>query len=381
MGKYRFRLSDMMPNAWFYKLKDMSHRANKNNITGRGQASRATTATAASTMSSKSIPPPQKLVPNRGSCYYSSRTEAERFSFSPTHSKALDTQFPVESPRKSKKLRSRKKPVAVVKPKQVSSPVSAGCSCRAWEIDSIPEFSAELSPPCQRDYYIDGETLPFHKITLDDEQFEYDVDDDFTSWPRPCSCRLTSSATDIIIDVGSNNSIARKLDEFDSAAELNLPPIITKLTSREAAPAEFEDKNMVDDAVIDQKIALAKHKQQNKSQANNKSSPGLHRLRMRTNSPRLANRKVQAHRGRRSTTSMQQKKSLSASLAVVKSSSDPQKDFRDSMLEMIAENNIRASKDLEELLACYLSLNSNEYHDVIVKVFEQIWFDLTNIKL
>ncbi|WOL01740.1 transcription repressor OFP2-like [Canna indica] len=88
---------------------------------------------------------------------------------------------------------------------------------------------------------------------------------------------------------------------------------------------------------------------------------------MQTNSPWLANRKVQAHRGRWSTTSMQRKKSLSASLVVVKSSSNPQKDFRDSMLEMIVENNIRASKDLEELLACYLSLNSNEYHDVIVK--------------
>uniref|UniRef100_A0A6N2LL80 DNA-binding domain-containing protein n=1 Tax=Salix viminalis TaxID=40686 RepID=A0A6N2LL80_SALVM len=24
MGNYRFRLSDMIPNAWFYKLKDMS---------------------------------------------------------------------------------------------------------------------------------------------------------------------------------------------------------------------------------------------------------------------------------------------------------------------------------------------------------------------
>ncbi|URE08918.1 DUF623 domain containing protein [Musa troglodytarum] len=51
------------------------------------------------------------------------------------------------------------------------------------------------------------------------------------------------------------------------------------------------------------------------------------------------------------------------------------------MVAMIVENNIRASKDLEELLACYLSLNSNEYHDVIVKVFQQIWFDLAEVKL
>ncbi|KAJ6913382.1 DUF623 domain containing protein [Populus alba x Populus x berolinensis] len=51
------------------------------------------------------------------------------------------------------------------------------------------------------------------------------------------------------------------------------------------------------------------------------------------------------------------------------------------MVEMIVENNIKASKDLEDLLACYLSLNSDEYHDLIIKVFEQIWFDLTDIKL
>ncbi|MCL7049385.1 hypothetical protein MKW94_020181 [Papaver nudicaule] len=72
-------------------------------------------------------------------------------------------------------------------------------------------------------------------------------------------------------------------------------------------------------------------------------------------------------------------KNVSDSFAVIKSSFDPQRDFRESMVEMIVENNLRKSGDLEELLACYLSLNSNEYHDVIVKVFEQIWFDLTDI--
>uniref|UniRef100_A0A2P2NGJ6 Transcription repressor n=1 Tax=Rhizophora mucronata TaxID=61149 RepID=A0A2P2NGJ6_RHIMU len=75
------------------------------------------------------------------------------------------------------------------------------------------------------------------------------------------------------------------------------------------------------------------------------------------------------------------RRNLSDSLAIVKSSFDPQRDFRDSMVEMIVENNIKASKDLEDLLACYLSLNSDEYHDLIIKVFKQIWFDLTHIQL
>jgi uncharacterized protein (TIGR01568 family) len=62
------------------------------------------------------------------------------------------------------------------------------------------------------------------------------------------------------------------------------------------------------------------------------------------------------------------------SYLVVKRSRNPEKDFMESMVEMIVEKNIVRLKDLEELLACYLSLNSREYHDVIVKVFQKIWF-------
>ncbi|XP_050368127.1 transcription repressor OFP5 [Argentina anserina] len=64
------------------------------------------------------------------------------------------------------------------------------------------------------------------------------------------------------------------------------------------------------------------------------------------------------------------------SFAVVKCSLDPQQDFRDSMVEMIVEKKITRPDDLEELLACYLTLNSDEYHDLIIKVFRQVWFDL-----
>lgn len=63
--------------------------------------------------------------------------------------------------------------------------------------------------------------------------------------------------------------------------------------------------------------------------------------------------------------------------AMVKCSSDPQKDFRDSMIEMIMEKKINQPQELEELLACYLALNSDEYHDLIIKVFWQVWLDLS----
>ncbi|KAJ3682899.1 hypothetical protein LUZ60_013126 [Juncus effusus] len=64
---------------------------------------------------------------------------------------------------------------------------------------------------------------------------------------------------------------------------------------------------------------------------------------------------------------------ISESLVVVKRSTNPEIDFTNSMIEMILENKITKMKDLEELLACYFSLNSKEYHDVILKVFEKIW--------
>ncbi|GAV82122.1 Ovate domain-containing protein [Cephalotus follicularis] len=61
------------------------------------------------------------------------------------------------------------------------------------------------------------------------------------------------------------------------------------------------------------------------------------------------------------------------SFAVVKSSNDPYNDFRTSMVEMIVEKQIFAAKDLEQLLQCFLSLNSYRHHRIIVEVFTEIW--------
>ncbi|MCD7471780.1 hypothetical protein HAX54_012448 [Datura stramonium] len=69
------------------------------------------------------------------------------------------------------------------------------------------------------------------------------------------------------------------------------------------------------------------------------------------------------------------------SYAVMKSSFDPFSDFRDSMIEMITQRGIKNSEELEELLACYLTLNCDEYHDLIIKVFRQVWFELNQINI
>ncbi|XP_047949357.1 transcription repressor OFP2-like [Salvia hispanica] len=62
--------------------------------------------------------------------------------------------------------------------------------------------------------------------------------------------------------------------------------------------------------------------------------------------------------------------------AVVKRSLDPHRDFKDSMIDMIREKGIGHPDDLEELLACYLTYNSDEYHGLIISVFRQVWVQL-----
>ncbi|CAH8391649.1 unnamed protein product [Eruca vesicaria subsp. sativa] len=105
-----------------------------------------------------------------------------------------------------------------------------------------------------------------------------------------------------------------------------------------------------------------------------RSSANSPRIKLKVSSPRV---QVSARRSK----SRSQSKQVLDSVAVIKSSLDPKKDFRESMVEMIEENNIRASQDLRELLACYLSLNPKEYHDLILEVFVQVWLEVINSKV
>lgn len=68
--------------------------------------------------------------------------------------------------------------------------------------------------------------------------------------------------------------------------------------------------------------------------------------------------------------------SRAESFAVVKKSKDPYEDFRTSMVEMIVERQIFAAAELQQLLQCFLSLNSRQHHKVIVQVFLEIYATL-----
>ncbi|MBA0715717.1 hypothetical protein Golax_014603, partial [Gossypium laxum] len=61
------------------------------------------------------------------------------------------------------------------------------------------------------------------------------------------------------------------------------------------------------------------------------------------------------------------------SFAVVKKSEDPYKDFKRSMMEMILEKQLFEDEDLEQLLHCFLSLNSRHHHGTIVQAFAENW--------
>ncbi|GAB2235910.1 hypothetical protein Droror1_Dr00026355 [Drosera rotundifolia] len=63
----------------------------------------------------------------------------------------------------------------------------------------------------------------------------------------------------------------------------------------------------------------------------------------------------------------------SKSVAVEKESEDPYLDFRQSMLQMIVENEIYSKDELKELLNCFLQLNEPGLHGVIIRVFTEIW--------
>ncbi|KAK7321422.1 hypothetical protein VNO77_32051 [Canavalia gladiata] len=383
MGNNRFKLSDMIPNAWFYKLKDMSRSRKRNGShVMKSKVSSPTT-------SQRSLP--------RYSHYFSTEPiRTGKLYNTPIHTKDLDMSF-TDSPRRSSKRRARRKTIYKPSPTVVSSsfiPTSTYDSTNNWtkpyQVQS-PDYdvsSAESSSESDLHEYVYSES--------DCDSFS--VPDLLNGIASNCSCRVSSSTNDIIIDMNNESFLgnSEKQDGFDTISQLGLAPILTK-------PVKFDDDKVIevtevrsstewDELQDDQSFSIEINKEESSRTQRRRRSGHLVRkpfanspgIRLRVNSPKLASKKIQAC-ARRSVSSTASKASRNTGFpdgfAVVKSSFDPQSDFRESMVEMIVENNIRASKDLEDLLACYLSLNSSEYHDLIVKAFEQIWYDMAQLRM
>jgi uncharacterized protein (TIGR01568 family) len=317
MGKYKFRLSDMVPNAWFYKMRDVGHnRRNKNYSIREGLAKKSFTSPA-----SPQRPP---FVLNRNSYYQPTAMVEVRknLNYPVNLTKRLDTCLPLETPRKSKR-RSHRKHLKVL----------------------INSKSPRLISPS---------ALIQSNCTKNRDDNEKNVTEDYETCISD-SEKKTGFA-DFIIDTERKSSISMKLDNTKTSSkviELALSPIRTRPDKK------FKDNHSF---CAENKSPYLKKK---------RASQSVHPSCRQVVSPRLATKNASKEHNLN--------RNLEKSLAVMKYSSDPQRDFTESMIEMIIANNMRSWSDLEDLLACYLSLNSADYHSVIVKVFKQVWLDLNRL--
>lgn len=315
MGNQKFKLSNMIPNAWFYKLKDMN-----TTKTSKSQPIKQ--------RSHHTPPPPPPPTTKKTTTNDPPLQCQPRKSYHITRELNLQPQeldfLHLSPPRKSKSSSKSRK-----SSRRTNSVSSSSCKSTA----TFQSYHSKSHSPTSTTIFEDTLLKTEHKT------------EDF----------------DIIIDKESFYTEINTLN-------FKLPPIITK---QEQKPSFLSKQQKLITAPIlkEQRISSTPRKNPEKG------------VRLKINSPRIMGIK-QAQNGisGRKSMSLKKRRSISESFAVVKSSFDPQRDFKESMVEMIVQNNLRTSKDLEDLLACYLSLNSDEYHDVIIKVFKQIWFDLRHQK-
>jgi uncharacterized protein (TIGR01568 family) len=376
MGRHKFRLSDMIPNAWFFKLRDMRARGGASAASPRGAGA-----------ASRPLPSTPRhghghvgaWLPHRASHYYTPRA-GDLVLGSPLHHhhhhpKASDTHFPplqLSPPRRSRR-RHRRRSVKLAAHSSVSSssgvassPASAaGCRCGRRR-DLLVVDAPDTPPPCRRDVFVG-----------------YSSDDDYSDLKKPTAKvrahgkldgKVFTSATEIIIDLRTNNK------------KMTLPPIATKPARREPDACEdLEDKHIDVLKHAAQRTPPPPPPPEQSKLKPRRSVSSARRLKTRANTPRIASSKKckppAPATTPRSPAPAAKPPPLAESFAVVKTSRDPRRDFRESMEEMIAENGIRTAADLEDLLACYLALNAAEYHDLIVEVFEHIWVTLSDVKM
>lgn len=342
----------MMPNTWFYKLKDMSK-------TKKHKTPFSSSSTSKSQFSQ-----------SRSSFSYTRKSIRVDKIYNSLSYNFLDPPRRSSSASSSKK-KSKRKTIYKPSPKHIPSSISnyvsvsnklkSPSSVSSTEEDKFPELDFLNSPSSEFD-------------SVDSQSFNALASD----WPTSCSCHFTSSATDIIMnmnDKAHSNEFNNLKSSYAVIPEIDqLPPILTKTS------------NSIKNIKQDNNVKARREKEPTNrvgspvSRKHYSSSSGV---KLRTNSTKVASKRNSVSSSKRR--SKAKKESFSAStgtsFAVVKASIDPEKDFRESMIEMVVENNIRTSKDLENLLACYLSLNSNEYHDLIIKAFETIWFNLSDLHL
>jgi len=271
----------MVPNAWFYKLKDMA----KSRSRSRSQIKRKQTSSSSSIFYSSS-----NFQQHHRKSYYFSR------NLSPNNSHQTNVTLSKHIPTSNN----------IINFSETSSKYSK-------KRKNIMRRNTSNSPKCVNSSFSSSSSEPHSSLHSPKSMILS---------PSQCRC---------------NDHI------LDSVLKIDLPPIITKPKKKGQL-----------------KCITVKTEQSTSPKRRISVSSSSIGVKLRTKSPTIVSRKSVGEK----------------SYAVVKSSKDPHRYFKESMVEMIVKNNIKTSKDLEELLACYLSLNSDHYHHLIIKVFKQIWFDI-----
>ncbi|KAL8141016.1 hypothetical protein V2J09_007037 [Rumex salicifolius] len=316
MGNRKFKFSEMIPNAWFYKLKEMGSSRNHQQQSRRKKT--------------PSPPPPQEPPQKEPHREVSASHTRKSYYFT-------RDMKPIDPPRKS----TKKTRPTTTKKRTTFTPTPTS---------TIKSSSSSSSSAAGEDACV--------VIDVDSKSLGRKTEDSVSTLQLPPIRTERKKFNDSVKQIGGTDE-----ESFDFPIKQTKKSV--KIESFSAKVPTEEEESVASSVLKEQGIRPSR-----------RFPAGSPRFRIRVNSPRIARRaQVNTNKGNISRKSMS-----SESLAVVKSSCDPRRDFRDSMVEMIVENNIKASKDLEELLACYLSLNSDEYHDVIIQVFKQIWFDLNKIR-
>ncbi|KAJ0266802.1 Transcription repressor OFP3 [Hirschfeldia incana] len=348
MGTHKFRFSDMMPHSWLYKLKGISRSSSR-----------------------KHLPSSPKRLSTSSSTDASSSRNSLRLSSSPYHL-PQGSSSPPKSPFKRKlKRKTVYKPSSRLKLSSSSSsfnphvPLTTSRNHRSKPTspNSIilePSLTSSLShrsKPTSSNAIILEPSLtssrnhrfkPSSANAPSDSTVGSSSDPLSLSSPSDQNYGFSRDLESHSVDVKNHHSV-KKLDD-DSEDPSNSSPGLAE-TVKKPPPLEIRTQ---------QKLKKPKA-----------TSAGI---RIRANSPRIARKKTKAGR----TSPQPMKKEMAESFAIVLTSVDPERDFRESMVEMIVENKMKEQKDLEDLLACYLSLNSSEYHDIIIKAFEKTWFHLSH---
>ncbi|XP_074584091.1 uncharacterized protein LOC141840096 [Curcuma longa] len=89
--------------------------------------------------------------------------------------------------------------------------------------------------------------------------------------------------------------------------------------------------------------------------------------------PHPAQQQQQRRNRRRRPKSKEEGRAARESVAVVKETSEPYYEFKESMVQMIVEKEMYGWDDLNDLLHRFLSLNSPRHHHLILRAFADLW--------